>query len=370
MGPATRKESKADAGAHGTTVTIRRLNVSTTALVTRLRRDLSQRFAPYIASGEAEIKVNSKKCALERVELIEDSRKEFEVMVRGNRIHGWYGLLKHGSQRGLYGFHTYHRGRMITTFDKIGIPEHPTMARIIGEIHLDHVPVTHNKREFIKESEEYQEAVAALAKPFEDLLKMARQAAIPDRVTKSVREKLENWKDFMQDALKSPELAGYTLPAGVAFERVGASQVPDGVAQVLDVELRSPAEIEAGEAPEPLHERERIPKETHPAKRNTIRIKGKQFEYTHDFRPLGLDASWKDYSVDESRRLIEIFTNTDFPAFHTTQDPVFYAVIHIAESLAEIMVSRSGEPKEEANEVREKILRAASKIANQVASAG
>ena len=360
------RETKRDNQGHGTQVTIRRLRVKTAGLVTRLRRDLSQRFAPYIASGEVEIKVNSKKCAPVKPELLDGTRREFDLSVRGNRIHGWYGLLKHGSQRGLYGFHTYRRGRMITTFDKIGIPEHPTMARIIGEIYLDHVPVTHNKREFIKESDEYQEAVAVLEEEFEQLVKMAREAAGPDRVTPNVREKLDAWKDYLQEALKSPELVGYTLPAGGSFERVNPQEILDSVPHVIDVELRSPPMNEAMGIPETKNERQRIPRETHPQRRNTIRIKGKQFDYLHEFLALGLQAPWKAYSVNEERRLIEIYTNTDFPAYYTTRDVAFYAVLHIAESIAEIMVSRNEEPKEKANEVREVILRHASRIKNQV----
>ena len=84
---------------------------------------------------------------------------------------------------------------------------------------------------------------------------------------------------------------------------------------------------------------------------------------------MGLDAPWKDHSVSEEKRLIEIYTNADFPAYHTTQDLVFYAVIHIAESLAEIMVDRSGEPREKVPEVREHILRVSTKIANQIEQA-
>lgn len=363
------RTSKGDSRQHGTEVTVKRLGVRTKGLITRLRKDLSRRFRPYIASGQVDIRVNRKRCRRERIALIDGSRKEFEVFVRGNRIHGWYGLLKHGSQRGYYGFHTYRRGRMITTYHKIGIQEHPTMARIVGEIHLDHVQVTHNKREFIEESEEFREAVEALKEEFKDLVRQARQAAVPDKLTKRVREELDAWKDWLQEALRTPELAGYSLPVGVAYERVDPFEIPDSSAHIVDVELRSPA----GELPEPVtqyeREGERIPKQTHPEKRNTIRIRGKQFEYTHDFRPLGLDAPWKEYSVDEDRRLIEIFTNTDFPSYHTTDDVVFYAVIHIAESLAEILVTTSGEPKERINEIRESILRASSKIANQVATA-
>lgn len=364
------REDKKDPRSHGTQVTVRQLKVKTAGLVTRLRRDLSQRFAPFIGTGEIEIKVNSKKCAPVRPELTEGTRKRFEVFVDGNRIHGWYGLLRHGSQRGLYGFHTYHRGRMITTFDKIGIPEHPTMARIIGEIHLDHVQVTHNKREFIEESDEYQSAAAALEEQFKELVKMAREAAGPDRVTPSVREKLDKWKDCIAEALKDPELHGYSLPAGGSVERVNPKEVSDSVPQMVEVELRSPPTSETAGNPEAKNGRERVPKETHPQRRNTIRIKGRQFEYVHEFRALGLSAPWKAYSVNEEQRLIEIYSNSDFPAYYTTGDVAFYGVLHIAESIAEIMVSRSGEPPEKASEVRETILRHASRIKNQIEDGG
>jgi len=82
-----------------------------------------------------------------------------------------------------------------------------------------------------------------------------------------------------------------------------------------------------------------------------------------------LEAPWKEYSVDETRRLIEIYTNTDFPAYHTTQDVTFYAVLHIVEALAEIVVRRSEESAEKIPEVRETLLRISSKIANQVEDA-
>ncbi len=160
-------EPKDDPRGHGTLVRIRRLIIKTKGRVTGLRNDLAHRFAPYIQAGQVEIQVNRKKSSYTQPDLIEGSRRTFEIEVGGYRIHGWSGLLEHGSQKGLYGFHTYRRGRMITTYDKIGIPEHPTMARIVGEINLDHVPVTHNNREFIEESREYREAVEDLSKEFQ-----------------------------------------------------------------------------------------------------------------------------------------------------------------------------------------------------------
>ncbi|MEE9237908.1 MAG: ATP-binding protein [Thermoplasmata archaeon] len=359
-------EPKKDLRIHGTEVMVTRLRVKTTGLVTRLRKDLAQRYRPYIQSGEVEIKVNMKKCGYTRPELMEGTREEFELDVRGGRIWGWYGLLKHGSKRGLYGFHTFRRGRTITTYDKIGIPEGPTVSRITGEIHLNHVPVTYDKREFIKESSEYQEAEELLEKEFEDLVRRAREAAAPERLTPRVMRELDEWKAFLQEALNTPELAGYRLPAGVRFETVDPHEVPTAVPREVEIEERKPPTGSTEHPPESRDEQDREAKKTHPATRNTIRIRGRKFEYTQEFRSLGLESPWKEYTIDENRRLIIIYTNTDFPSYSITRDLPFYTVIHIAESLAEIMVEQSGESKEKVGEVKEAILRASSRIANQV----
>ncbi len=56
--------------------------------------------------------------------------------------------MKDSSQKGYYGLHTYRNNRLIMPFNKVGFSAHPTVARIFGEIHLDFVPVTHNKKSF------------------------------------------------------------------------------------------------------------------------------------------------------------------------------------------------------------------------------
>ncbi|MFQ5990711.1 MAG: ATP-binding protein, partial [Candidatus Methylomirabilales bacterium] len=360
------KRSKAKAWGHGTNVTIRRLKHPTRGLVTRLRKHLARSHSPRIKAREVEIWVNKKRVSVPRVELIEGSYKNFDVDVGGHRVFGWYGLLERGSQKGRYGFTTYNRNRTITTHDKIGIGTHPRISRIVGEINLDHVPVSYTKREFLKDSIEYQEAEAALKIEFRQLVRDARKAAATSRLTPKVRERLEAYKAYLQQALRSPELRGYRLPAGVDFEEVDAWEIPDSTPRDVDIETRSPPAQESSVTPQQKGDHERRPKEKHEEERNTIRIKGRRFEYEHRLESLGLDGPWKGVQVDERRRLIEIMTNTDFPLFSMTKDLVLYSLIHIAESVAEIMISESGEPPERVNEVREVILREVSKIASQV----
>ena len=68
------------------------------------------------------------------------------------------------------------------------------------------------------------------------------------------------------------------------------------------------------------------------------------------------------WNVDERRGVIEVFTNTDHPAFRVTSDIPFYSAIHIAESIAELV-----ERKEvaDADEVKEAVLRNATKFMSE-----
>ena len=61
-----------------------------------------------------------------------------------------------------------------------------------------------------------------------------------------------------------------------------------------------------------------------------------------------------------------IYTNTDFPAYITTKDHIFYAVVHIAEAISEVMVKEVGEEISNMQEIKETILRLASKLKTQI----
>ena len=74
---------------------------------------------------------------------------------------GWIGLLEKRSIKGDYGIHLYKNDRLIKAFDKFGIRSHPEVAKIIGELHLNHVPVNFHKTGFIEESLEYTETLHA-----------------------------------------------------------------------------------------------------------------------------------------------------------------------------------------------------------------
>ncbi len=319
----------------GTTIRVRRLKVYYPRLPTIIRLDLQRRFSPYIRSRGLDLRVNGRSAEIEEVRLLPGSRRAFNLRTRGGRaVAGWCGLLAEGSTKGYYGFHTYRRNRMITTFDKIGIGEDPRISRIIGEIHLDQVPVTHNKREFVRESREYREAASLLAREFKALVREARRQASLDTVTPTVMREVRSWQRKIVQAFESPDFRRFAL----RFRRLAAA-----------VGAPAGAGGGGGKAGNARH--------GGPA----VQVRGRTIPFHHHFSPLGVSAGRKQWN--HSRRLgLDIYTNVDFPAYATTRDKVFYAVMHVSETLAEFLVRESGEDAARVDEIKELILRKAAEL--------
>ena len=60
-----------------------------------------------------------------------------------------------------YGFNIFWRSRLIASNEKVGFRAHTEFQRLLGELHLDDFPVTHNKRDIVRDSDAYN----ALAGP-------------------------------------------------------------------------------------------------------------------------------------------------------------------------------------------------------------
>lgn len=318
----------------GTAVRVKRLKVYYPRLPTLILLDLQRRFSPFIRSRELEIRVNGRLAQLEEIRLLPGSRREFNLKTRGGgAVWGWYGLLAEGSTKGYYGFHTFRRNRMITTFDKVGIGEDPRISRITGEIHLDHLPVTHNKREFLRESREYREAVGLLTHEFKALVREAKRQASLDTVTATVEREVKSWQRKIAQAFDSAEFRRFAL----RFRRLARALGDRGGAQAR--------------------------KASRPARngRPAVQLRGRSIDFHHHYSPLGVSAGRKQ-STYSRRKGLEIYTNTDFPAFPATRDKVFYAVLHVAEALSDFLVKESNEDAARVEEIKEVILRKAAEF--------
>lgn len=334
-----------------------------------IRKDLATRFAPFIENGEVRIKVNTKWCEPEPLDLKTeyhppDGKEPFRKKLEsGNEVWGWRGLLKKGSINE-YGFRVFRRGRLIMQFAKLGFNPHPEARQIVGEIHLDHVPVTHNKREFIEESPLYREInkeEGIFWKFMKDLVREARTSERKTRIDQGVLDKMEIQKDNIMKAIKKiPQLKEYAFPD--LKEKVRAKEGENEGLTDLEIEKRDPRDVVTVEE-EPIVRDEQNRKSKNNQIRRTyyITVSGKKFKVTHDFVDLKTDEILKDKNVDDETG-IHVFTNVAFPGFANTKDEVFYGVWNIAEAIAEVMVERNKKSPEEVIKIRDLILKSSSEI--------
>ena len=157
-----RTRKKQDPAAHGTRVRIGRLRVPVYAEQTTVfKKRLGERYAEYMRQGQAEIRINRVTCEPVSHKVADGSIREFKVETSAGPVPAWIGMLERRSVTGSYGIDLYYRNRLIKMHSKFGIRSHPDMARIVGRISLDHVPVNFHKTDFIAESAEYAEAERA-----------------------------------------------------------------------------------------------------------------------------------------------------------------------------------------------------------------
>ena len=152
---------------HGTRVKVSLLTVPVYPnQVTRFRERFGVRYSPYLEGGQITIRVNTVECRPSAPELDgERGWSPLDISLGpGQRIYGRLGLLQKRSVGGQYGMHLFKNGRLIRAFEKFGFPAHPENARVVGELHLDHVPVNFNKSGFLVESAKYCEALDAFKK--------------------------------------------------------------------------------------------------------------------------------------------------------------------------------------------------------------
>ncbi|HUD11779.1 MAG TPA: PEP-utilizing enzyme [Candidatus Saccharimonadia bacterium] len=155
----------------GTTIVIKQLKVNfSDRLLANIRDEFGMRFGPFIANGELELHFNGEICRPYIPQLLDDKKNEFTFTFIGGKAWGWWGYQLSGLNQSYYGFHTYRRGRLVTTYDKVGLTPNQDIKQIIGDLHIEGIPITHDKKSFLKSAEEYRALEAKLReyfKPFE-----------------------------------------------------------------------------------------------------------------------------------------------------------------------------------------------------------
>lgn len=361
---------------HGTLITVTKLNMKTGNKIGTARAELGRRFSPYINRKIIEIKLNDDSCRFAEPVIIKGSKRDISIVTpSGETIHGWVGLLEHSSQKGFYGFDTFRYDRLITCYDKFGFSAHPNHARIIGELHMGHVPVTMNKREWDKESKEYEEAWKSVTAAIKDVISESVEMAKEKKIDTTVVNKIEQFKEGLSHAMQCEELKEYTLPerAGPNPSEEEPPLLPTSPKNIKTIKV--PVEIEKREKPINPEKgtkipadtgRKRIPKKTHMVTRSQITVKGKKFDYHYEWTKYGAMGPIYEKDFNKENRNLNIYINKDFPSVKVTNDMAFYAFTFIVEAVAEVMVEGARADANKFNEIRQILLRESSKYVKEL----
>lgn len=362
----------ANSTSHGTKITIRNLKFRFhTQIVSYVRKQLSERFAPFIINNELLIWVNGRQLQPEVPEILSESKKALAIELSdGSQIKGWAALLKIGSQE-KSGFNMYRRGRLIRAYEKLGYSYHPSKMWITGELNLDTVPVTHNKREFIAEDPLYVEFLEKFQLLIKPLLAEAQKKHRDTKFRDLSEESKETLKDNILKALDKvedlKELAGDI--GADTFKRADGDQ-----GLLSNQEFREGPEnkiTEIVEFQEPANKRGRKPKKVKARKVRYITIAGEKYNFDWRWDELSEDLP-KFSDIDDKKRVIVITLNSLYPLLNTTKDLTLYTSIFVTEGIAEAFLSKNSKNTLKATGLRDKIVTELSRIISEdvVTSAG
>lgn len=228
---------------HGTQITISELNVPLYAnQVSKYKESFGRRYFPYLQSQQVSIQINTIYCKPEKPDIVEGSQREIKIQLESKKeIRGYLALLKKRSIKGEYGIHLFRNGRLIKAFDKFGFSAHPENAKIIGELHLDNIPVNFNKSEFIEEDSEYEEAKKAfrLSEEFKEILHSSRSKSENTVSVKSVFDYFnkESQAQYLERSVRS-KTSQELLDNTESFEmNIGENRIEIGVKSLKDKPL-------------------------------------------------------------------------------------------------------------------------------------
>ena len=155
----------------GTTIIVRELKVKfSDKLLKSIKDEFGLRFGPFIQNNELELLFNGEVCSPFVPMILDNKRNEFIFKFDGGVAKGWWGYQLAGLNKSYYGFHTYRRGRLVTTYDKIGLTPNQDIKQIIGDLHIEGIPITHDKKGWLKSSYQFQHLENEMReyfKPFE-----------------------------------------------------------------------------------------------------------------------------------------------------------------------------------------------------------
>lgn len=320
----------AEADTHGTTVVIEKLRMyHGDYAIQRLIADFSRRYAPFILKNNVSIRVGSAKnnltkCIASVTEIVKGTVVNFETTIDGHKIHGYYAIAANPTTK-TSGFDLYRRGRLICNYVKLGYNWHPDFNAITGEIHLDHMPVATNKREFMRESTEWQAFMRFWGS------KEDRMPGLIDKITKSTQSyasaKAKEISSVDQQRILNAIKVGIQNDERYAQFGHTAGGILMGKTYVMRRKHRANTNTPSRPAPDP----NRVIKRRCFATK--IKIGNRWLSFQILFSD-GIDANVSAAHTPGQIYDVDIVINTRYPGYKMCKDTVYYVTRETVEQLA------------------------------------
>ncbi len=342
----------------GTRVTIENLKVSIHNLtIIKVKKQLQDRFSSYLLNKEVCMKVNGDSLVAERPKIIQKTKKDHIIKLsNGKKVKLWTAILKKGSQANS-GFNLYRRGRLIRANEKLGYSYHPSKMWITGEIGLDNIPVTHNKREFITADPLYVEFFEKFAELIKPILKEAQQRHREKKIEDLTQEIKETLKDSLLKAINGvDDFQELAFPSADIPTRQS-----DKLGTLFEKEKRTSKKniieiLESKKEEKETHQK-RTPRKVQPEKKRFIVIAGQKYQFDYEWQEIEEDVPKVSY-IDRDAKKIIIILNSRFSALNIISgDQSFYISLYVAEGIAEEVLKENSRPLEKVLDLRDKVIK-------------
>lgn len=318
-----------------------------------IRKHLSERFSPFIDNKEVILIFNKELIKSHPIEIFPDSKKKFTILIGNNqKIIGWTGILKVGSVE-RSGFNLYRYNRLIRAHEKLGYTYHPSKMAIVGEIHMDPVPVTHDKRGFITEDKLYIEFFKKFSEILKPILTEAQKRHGEDKIKDLPRELKETLKDNLLKALnRTDDFKELAFPGEKIQKRS-----KDDKGSLLDQESRDKNEpIGVVQTKEEVDgKKNRSPKKTKENKARFITIAGKRYSFDYNWGVLDEFIAKQAY-LDKEKNTIFVILNSQYHIIKILPKvDLFYHIVYLTEGIAEVFLIENKQPLDKLINLRDKL---------------
>lgn len=145
---------------HGTKIRIENVTVrigDMDRFLNRLHEHFSKTYKHFLDSKKAIIRINGKKVEPLEIEILPGFFQKFSFEVQGKKVFGWAGAMKEAGTNWKFGFDLINNGRIIKSNDLLSRQAHTSLARLVGEIHLDDFKTDIHKTDFLRDDPVFQE---------------------------------------------------------------------------------------------------------------------------------------------------------------------------------------------------------------------